>query len=72
MVYSVINRWGTEVEAHTTSNQFRLSSPVVSQTGKFDRKDYGDSASGEMARTIDLNDMEVVADYIMEDFEIEW
>ena len=72
LVYSVINRWGTEVEAHITSNQFRLSFPVVSQTGKFDRKDYGDSASGEMVRTIDLNDMEAVADYIMEDFEIEW
>lgn len=72
LVYSVINRWGTEVEAHTTSNQFRLSSPVVSKIGKFDRKDYGDSDSGEMARTIDLNDIDAVADYIMEDIDIEW
>lgn len=72
LVYSVINRWGIEVEAHTTSRQFRLSSPVVSKIGEFDRNNYGDSDSGEMAKTIDLNDIDAVTDYIMEDIEIEW
>ncbi len=72
LVYSVINRWGTKVEAHTTSNQFRLSFPIVSKVGKFDRKDYGDFDLREMAKTIDLNDMDAVTDYIMEDFDIEW
>ena len=72
LVYSVINKWGKELEVHTTSNQFRLSSPVVSRIGKFNREDYDDSDSGEMVQAIDLNDIGAVEDYIMEDFEIEW
>lgn len=72
LIYSVINKWGKELEVHTTSNQFRLSSPVVSMIGKFKREDYDDSASGEMVQAIDLNDIGAVEDYIMEDFEIEW
>lgn len=72
LIYSVINKWGKELEANTTSNQFRLSSPVVSRIGRFNREDYGDSDSGEMVQTIDLNDIGSVEDYIMEDFDIEW
>lgn len=72
LIYSVINKWGKELEANTTSNQFRLSSPVVSRIGRFNREDYGDSDSGEMVQTIDLNDIGAVEDYIMEDFDIEW
>ena len=68
----MINKWGKELEVHTTSNQFRLSSPVVSRIGKFNREDYDDSDSGEMVQAIDLNDIGAVEDYIMEDFEIEW
>lgn len=72
LIYSVINKWGKELEANTTSNQFRLSSPVVSRIGKFNREDYDDSDSGEMIPAIDLNDIGAVEDYIMEDFDIEW
>lgn len=72
LIYSVINKWGKELEANTTSNQFRLSSPVVSRIGRFSREDYGDYDSDEMVQAIDLNDIDVVEDYIMEDFYIEW
>lgn len=72
LVYSVINRWGTELEANTTSNQFRLSSPVVSKVGKFNRDDYDDLGSEEMVQIVDLNDIDAVEDYIMDDFDIEW
>lgn len=72
LIYSVINRWGKELEANTTSNQFRLSSPVVSRIGKFNREEYGGSKSGEMVQAIDLNDIDAVEDYIMEDIDIEW
>ena len=72
LIYSVINKWGKELEANTTSNQFRLSSPVVSRIGRFNREDYGDSDSGEMVQAIDLNDIDAVEDYIMEDFDIKW
>lgn len=72
LIYSVINRWGKELEANTTSNQFRLSSPVVSRMGKFNREEYGGSKSGEMVQAIDLNDIDAVEDYIMEDIDIEW
>jgi len=72
LIYSVINRWGQNIEVHTTLSQFRLSSPVVSKIGDFNRSDYDINDLGEMAGTIDLNDMEAVTDYIMEDFEIEW
>ena len=72
LIYSVINKWGKELEANTTSNQFRLSSPVVSRIGRFNREDYRDSDSGEMVHTIDLNDIDAVEDYIMEDIDIKW
>lgn len=72
LVYSVINKWGKELEAHTTSRQFRLSSPVVSKIGIFNQEDYGGSDLGEMIQTVDLNDIDAVEDYIMEDFDIEW
>lgn len=72
LIYSVINKWGKELEANTTSNQFRSSSPVVSKIGRFNREDYGDTESRKMVQTIDLNDIDAVEDYIMEDFDIEW
>ena len=72
LVYSVIERWGKELEANTTSNQFRLSSPVVSRAGKFNRDNYEDLGSEEMVQTVDLNDIDAVEDYIMDDFDIEW
>ena len=72
LIYGVIKKWGKELEANTTSNQFRLSSPVVSRIGRFNREDYGDSDSGKMVQAIDLNDIDAVEDYIMEDFDIEW
>lgn len=72
LVYSVIERWGSELEANTTSNQFRLSSPVVSRVGKFNRDNYEDLGSEEMVQTVDLNDIDAVEDYIMDDFDMEW
>lgn len=72
LIYSVINKWGKELETNTTSNQFRLSSPVVSRIGRFNREDYGDSDSSEMVQAINLNDIDAVEDYIMEDFDIKW
>ena len=72
LIYSVINKWGKELEANTTSNQFRLSSPAVSRIGRFNREDYRDSGSREMVHTIDLNDIDAVEDYIMEDIDIKW
>jgi len=72
LIYSVVNRFSSQLEAHTTYSQFRSASPVVSRIGMFNREAYEDDDSGHMAQTVDLNDMDAIDDYIMEDFEIEW
>lgn len=38
----------------------------------FSREAYEGDDSGHMTQTVDLNDMDAIDDYIMEDFEIEW
>lgn len=72
LVYSVVNRWGVQLEAHTTSSQFRHALPIVSRKGKFNRENYNGTENGRIVNTVDLNDMDAVTDYIMEDFDIEW
>lgn len=72
LVYSLVNRFGEQLEAHTTNSQFRSAFPVVSRVGKFNRETYENDDSGQMRQTVDLNDMDAVDDYIMEDFDIEW
>ena len=36
LLYSVMNKWGKKVAVATTSNQFRLSAPLISPAGKMD------------------------------------
>ena len=72
LIYSVVNRFSSQLEAHTTYSQFRSASPVVSRIGMFNREAYEGDDSGQMTQTVDLNDMDAIDDYIMEDFEIEW
>ncbi len=72
LIYSVVNRFSSQLEAHTTYSQFRSASPVVSRIGMFNREAYEGDNSGQMTQTVDLNDMDAIDHYIMEDFEIEW
>lgn len=72
LIYSVVNRWGTQLEAHTTYKYFRSASPVLSRIGRFNRADYNYMEDAHMTQTVDLNDMDAINDYIMEDLELEW
>ena len=40
LVYSVVNKWGESIVAGTTSNQFKLSVPVVAPRGMLDVQKY--------------------------------
>ena len=74
LVYSVVNKWGDSVVAGTTSNQFKLSAPVVAHQGMLDVQKY-EGISVDTATSImqvdDLDDIDsLISDIILD--EIDW
>lgn len=43
LAYSVLNKWGTLLSVAPSSNQFRLSIPLVAPKGKIDTTPYSES-----------------------------
>lgn len=43
LVYSTINKWGTQLEVAASNSQFRLSIPIVSLKGKMDTSAFVDA-----------------------------
>ena len=43
LVYSVLNKWSTQLSVAPSSNQFRLSVPLVAPAGKIDVAPYADA-----------------------------
>ncbi len=43
LLYSVLNKWATEVEVAPSSNQFRLSIPLISRPGEMDTTPFADA-----------------------------
>lgn len=75
LLYSVLNKWGRKVEVSTSSNQFRLSAPLVAPVGKMDisaYKDFDRSKASVMTKIDDLNNIDelledIIGDDIWED-----
>lgn len=55
LLYSVINKWGKKTVVSTTSNQFRLSVPLVAPAGKMDASIFKDFDTS-IASTINIVD----------------
>ena len=72
LIYSVIFKWGTKLVAATTSNQFRLSVPLVAPVDNFDPSAFKDVDKGDSSVSFvadDLSDMDsLLEDIIGDDF----
>ena len=72
LVYSVIFKWGTKLLAATSSNQFRLSVPLVAPVDNYDPSAFKDVDKGDSSVSFvadDLSDMDsLLEDIIGDDF----
>lgn len=73
LIYSVIYRWGESLEAGTTSNQFKLSVPVVAPHGKLNVQKYEGvsvDTTVSIARIDDLDNIDdLISDFIEFDLD---
>ena len=73
LIYSVVNRWGEALVAGTTSNQFKLSVPVVAPQGKLDVQKYEGvsvDTAVSIARVDDLDNIDdLISDFIEFDLD---
>lgn len=75
LLYSVINKWGSKLEVSTSSNQFKLSVPLIAPRGKLDRTAYQDMTSDSNLTIYvadDLSDMDsLLEDMISDDLFVD-
>ena len=79
LVYSVLNKWGTELIVAPSSNQFRLSIPLVAPIGQLDVSKFADvykdnnlPAMPVFVEADDLNNLDdllvdIISDELLED-----
>ena len=78
LIYSVIFKWGTKLLSATSSNQFRLSVPLVAPIDNYDPTAFKDINKGDTTGSFvadDLSDMDALLENIMgdgflDDFEV--
>ena len=69
LLYSIINKWGKKVTVSTTTNQFRLSAPLVAPAGKMNSdayKDFNKSTASQINKVDDLDDINELLEDIIE------
>ena len=77
LIYSVVFKWGTKLLSATSSNQFRLSVPLVAPIENYDPTAFKDIDKGDTAGSFvadDLSDMDalledIMGDSFLDDFE---
>lgn len=70
LIYSVIIKWGTKLRAATSSNQFRLSVPLVAPVDNFDPSAFKDIDKNDSPAAFvadDLSNMDSLLEEIMGD-----
>lgn len=70
LIYSVILKWGTKLVVATSSNQFRLSVPLVAPVDNYDPSAFKDVDKGDSSDSFvadDLSDMDSLLEDIIED-----
>ena len=70
LIYSVIVKWGTKLVAATSSNQFRLSVPLIAPIDNYDPTAFKDMDKGDDQIAFvadDLSDMDSLLEEIMGD-----
>jgi len=75
LVYSVINKWGKKTIVATSSNQFRMSIPLIAPANNYDPSAFNNIKAGEQATVTmadDLSDIDaLIEDILEEDFWLE-
>lgn len=73
LIYSVVNKWGNALEVNTTSNQFKLSVPLISPQGKMNTQKFEGIAVDTTASILQVDDLDniddLIADYIEFDLD---
>lgn len=67
LIYSTINKWGKKTLAATSSNQFRLSVPIVAPIGNYDPEAYRDIDKGNESVSFVADNLDNL-DSLLEDF----
>lgn len=71
LIYSVVNKWGDSIVAGTTSNQFKLSAPVVAPRGKLDAHKYEGVSVNSTTSIIQVDDLDNIDDLISDFIEFD-
>ena len=71
LLYCMILKWGKELEVGTTSNQFKLSSPVISRKNELSLDNIDTSkATSSVGIVDDIEDYDAISSSLLDD--IEW
>ena len=71
LIYSVVNRWGESLVAGTTSNQFKLSVPVVAPRGNLDVQKYEGISVDTTVSIAQVDDLDNIDDLISDFIEFD-
>ena len=71
LVYSVVNKWGESIVAGTTSNQFKLSVPVVAPRGMLDVQKYEGLSVDTAPPLMQVDDLDNIDDLISDFIEFD-
>lgn len=71
LIYSVVNKWAESLVVGTTSNQFKLSVPVVAPIGKLDGRKYEGVSVDTRVSLKQVDDLDNIDDLISDYIEFD-
>jgi hypothetical protein len=71
LIYSVVNKWGESIVAGTTSNQFKLSVPIVAPRGMLDTQKYEGISVDTTASIVPVDNLDNIDDLISDFIEFD-
>ena len=71
LIYSVVNKWSNSLVVGTTSNQFKLSVPIIAPSGKLDTQRYQGVSVDTTATITQADDLDNIDDLISDYIELD-
>ncbi len=71
LLYSIVNKWGDTLVVGTTSNQFKLSVPVIAPCGKLDVQKYEGVSVDTTVSIAQVDDLDNIDDLISDLIEFD-
>ena len=71
LIYSVVNKWGESLVAGTTSNQFKLSVPMIAPRGMLDVQKYEGVSVDTTVSIAQVDDLDNIDDLISDFIEFD-